>query len=146
MLVYTSSGRPWQIGQSAGLWPCASSCAPSHYPLEAAYWGLRLIAWIHATLHAVVVTPWNRHSAAEPLMLACHLEAPEELGKRSSIERFFGCVSLFFHLQRPPLCGWSAITRQVALTYAASILVGLATQHAGHPESIRWSKRVLAHS
>jgi hypothetical protein len=25
------------------------------------------------------------------------------LGKRSSIERFFGRVFLFFHLQRPPL-------------------------------------------
>jgi Transposase DDE domain len=27
--------------------------------LDAAYWGLRLIAWIHATLHAVAVIPWN---------------------------------------------------------------------------------------
>jgi hypothetical protein len=31
----------------------------------------------------------------------------EELGKRSGIERFFGRVFLFFHLQRPPLTGWS---------------------------------------
>lgn len=38
----------------------------------------------------------------------------EELGKRSGIERFFGRVFLFFHLQRPPLSGWSTITRQVA--------------------------------
>ena len=70
----------------------------------------------------------------------------EELGKRSAIERFFGRVFLFFHLQRPPLCGWSAIERQVALTYAASIIVGLAAQHAGRPELIRSPKRVLAHS
>ena len=27
--------------------------------LDAAYWGLRLIAWIHTTLHAVAVVPWN---------------------------------------------------------------------------------------
>jgi Transposase DDE domain len=27
--------------------------------LDAAYWGLRLIAWIHATLHAVAIVPWN---------------------------------------------------------------------------------------
>jgi len=27
--------------------------------LDAAYWGLRLIAWIHATLGAVAVIPWN---------------------------------------------------------------------------------------
>ena len=27
--------------------------------LDAAYWGLRLIRWIHATLGAVAVIPWN---------------------------------------------------------------------------------------
>src|SRR6266699_1985011 len=70
---------------------------------------------------------------------------PEALGKRSAIERFFGRVFLFFHLQRPPLWGWSAIARQVALTYTASIIVGLAAQQAGRPELIRSPKRVLAH-
>src|SRR6266566_2927723 len=69
----------------------------------------------------------------------------EELGKRSSIERFFGRVFLFFHLQRPPLCGWSEMASQVALTYAASIIVGLAAQQAGRPDLIRSPKRVLAH-
>ncbi len=44
----------------------------------------------------------------------------EELGKRSGIERFFGRVFLFFHLQRPPLSGWSTMVRQVALTYTAT--------------------------
>src|SRR5260221_7746291 len=33
----------------------------------------------------------------EPLVLAAHVEAREELGKRSSSERFFGRVFLFFH-------------------------------------------------
>jgi len=113
--------------------------------LDAAYWGLRLIAWIHATLHAVAIVPWNpkrqkNRSCLPPTW------TKEELGKRSSIERFFGRVFLFFHLQRPPLCGWSAIARQVALTYTASIIVGLAAQHAGRPELIRSPKRVLAHS
>jgi len=113
--------------------------------LDAAYWGLRLIAWIHATLHAVAVVPWNpkrqqNRSCLPPTW------TKEELGKRSAIERFFGRVFLFFHLQRPPLCGWSAIERQVAFTYAASIIVALAAQHAGHPELIRSPKRVLAHS
>src|SRR6266571_3138672 len=112
--------------------------------LDAAYWGLRLIAWIHATLHAVAVIPWNpkrqqNRSCLPPTWTR------EELGKRSSIERFFGRVFLFFHLQRPPLSGWSAIARQVALTYTASIIVGLAAQQAGRPELIRSPKRVLAH-
>src|SRR5947208_514721 len=54
-------------------------------------------------------------------------------------------LPLFFHLQRPPLCGWSEIASQVALTYAASIIVGLAAQQAGRLDLIRSPKRVLAH-
>src|SRR5712691_5355314 len=113
--------------------------------LDAAYWGLRLIGWIHATLHAVAVIPWNpkrqkNRSCLPPTW------TKEELGKRSSIERFFGRVFLFFHLQRPPLCGWSAIARQVALTYTASIIVALAAHQAGRPDLIRSPKRVLAHT
>ena len=113
--------------------------------LDAAYWGLRLIGWIHATLGAVAVVPWNpkrqkNRSCLPPTWTKA------ELGKRSSIERFFGRVLLFFHLQRPPLCGWSAIARQVALTYTASVIVALAAQQAGRPDLIRSPKRVLAHS
>ncbi len=113
--------------------------------LDAAYWGLRLMAWIHSVLGAVAVVPWNpkrqkNRSCLPPTW------TKEELGKRSSIERFFGRVFQFFHLQRPPLCGWSAITRQVALTYTASIMVALAAQQAGRPNLIRSPKRVLAHT
>jgi transposase len=121
------------------------SLRPRVVRLDAAYWGLRLIAWIHGTLHAVAVIPWNpkrqkNRSCLPPTW------TKQELGKRSSIERFFGRLFLFFHLQRPPLCGWSAIERQVALTYSAAIIVGLAAQHAGRPDLIRSPKRVLAHS
>lgn len=112
--------------------------------LDAAYWGLRLIAWIHAVLGAVAIIPWNpkrqkNRSCLPPTW------TKEELGKRSAIERFFGRVFLFFHLQRPPLCGWSEIASQVALTYAASAIVGLAAQQTGRPDLIRSPKRVLAH-
>jgi hypothetical protein len=112
--------------------------------LDAAYWGLCLIAWIHAVLGAVAVIPWNpkrqkNRSCLPPTW------TKEELGKRSGIERFFGRVFLFFHLQRPPLCGWSEIASQVALTYAAFVIVGLAAQQAGRPDLIRSPKRVLAH-
>jgi hypothetical protein len=69
--------------------------------LDAAYWGLRLIAWIHGVLGAVAVIPWNpkrqkNRSCLPPTW------TKEELGKRSSIERFCGRVFLFFRLQRPP--------------------------------------------
>jgi hypothetical protein len=100
--------------------------------------------WIHRVLGAVAVIPWNpkrqkNRSCLPPTW------TKEELGKRSAIERFFGRVFLFFHLQRPPLCGWSEIASQVALTYAASVIVGLAAQQAGRPDLIRSPKRVLAH-
>ncbi len=113
--------------------------------LDAAYWGLRLIMWIHTVLGAIAVIPWHpkrqkNRSCLPPTW------TKEALGKRSSIERFFGHVFLFFHLQRPPLSGWSAITTQVALTYTATIIVALAAQQAGRPDLIRSPKRVLAHT
>jgi hypothetical protein len=116
--------------------------------LDAGYWGLRLIAWIHTTLGAVAIIPWNpkrqkNRSCLPPTWTA------DELGKRTSIERFFGRVfSLFssFRLQRPPLGGWSAIATQVALTYAAIVVVGLAAHQAGRPDLVRSPKRVLAHT
>jgi hypothetical protein len=112
--------------------------------LDAAYWGLHLITWIHSVLGAVAVIPWNpkrqkNRSCLPPTWTR------EELGKSSGIERFFGRVFLFFRLQRPPLSGWSEIASQVALTYTASLIVGLAAQQAGHPDLIRSPKRVLAH-
>jgi hypothetical protein len=113
--------------------------------LDATYWGLRLIAWIHIVLGAVAVIPWNpkrqkNRSCLPPTW------TKEELGKRSSIERYFGRVFLFFHLQRPPLSGWSTISRQVALTYTATLIVALAAQQAGRPDLLRSPKRVLAHT
>ena len=119
---------------------------PAHYPL-----GCRLLG---ATPHrldschgwrAVAVIPWNpkrqkNRSCLPPTW------TKEELGKRSAIERFFGRVFLFFHLQRPPLAGWSTLVRQVALTYTAAIIVALAAQQAGRPDLIRSPKRVLAHT
>lgn len=117
---------------------------PRFIRLDAAYWGLKLTAWIHATLGAVAVIPWNpkrqkNRSCLPPTW------TKEELGKRSGIERFFGRVFLFFHLQRPPLSGWSTVARQVALTYTSTIIIALAAQHAGRPDLIRSPKRVLAH-
>jgi len=112
--------------------------------LDAAYWGLRLIGWIHETLGAVAVIPWNpkrqkNRSCFPPTW------TKEELGKRSGIERFFGRVFLFFRLQRPPLTGWSAVVSQVALTYTATLIVALAAWNAQRPDLIRSPKRVLAH-
>jgi transposase len=112
--------------------------------LDAGYWGLQLIAWIHTTLGARAVIPWNpkrqkKRDGLPPTWTA------EELGKRTSIERFFGRVLLFFHLQRPPVFGWSAVESRVALTYAAVWVVALAAWQAGHPDLIRSPRRVLAH-
>lgn len=113
--------------------------------LDAAYWGLSLIRWIHAVLGAVAVIPWNpkRHknrSCLPPTWTRA------ELGKRSSIERFFGRLFCFFDLQRPPLVGWSAVASRVALTYAGLIIVALAAHEAGRPDLLRSPKRVLAHT
>ncbi len=116
--------------------------------LDAGYWGLRLIAWIHTTLGAVAVIPWNPKRQTNRSCLPPTWSA-DELGKRAAIERFFARVfSLFgvFRLQRPLLCGWSAVATQVALVYPATVVVGLAAQHANRPDLIRSPRRVLAHT
>jgi hypothetical protein len=115
---------------------------------DAGYWALRLIAWIYTALGAVVVVLWNANRQKNRSCLSPTWTA-EEVGKRRSIERFFGRVfSPFglFRLQRPPLAGSTAVARTVALTYAATIVVGLAAHQAGRPDQIRSTKRVLAHT
>jgi transposase len=112
--------------------------------LDAAYWGLKLIAWIHTTLGAQAVIPWNpkrqkRRDGLPPTWTAA------ELGKRASIERFFGRVLVFFHLQRPPVFGWSAVETRVALTSAAVWVIALAAWQAARPDLIRSPRLVLAH-
>jgi hypothetical protein len=112
--------------------------------LDAGYWGLKLIAWIHIVLGAQAVIPWNprrqqRRDGLPPTWTA------EELGKRTSIERFFGRVLVFFRLQRPPVFGWSAVETRVALIYAAVWVIALAAYQAGRPALIRSPRPVLAH-
>ena len=86
--------------------------------LDAGYWGLKLIAWIHIALGAEAVIPWNPKRQKQRDGLPPTWTAAES-GKRTSIERFFGRVLIFFRLQRPPVFGWSAVETRVALTYAA---------------------------
>jgi hypothetical protein len=66
------------------------------------------------------------------------------VGQRTSIERFFGRVLVFFRLQRPPVFGWSAVETRVALTYAAVWVVALAAWQSGRPDLIRSPRLVLA--
>jgi transposase len=112
--------------------------------LDAAYWGLKLIVWIHTALGAQAVIPWNPKRQKQRDGLPPTWTA-EELGKRTSIERFFGRVLVFFHLQRPPVFGWSAVETQVALAYASVWVIALAAWQAGRPELMRSPRLVLAH-
>ena len=112
--------------------------------LDAGYWGLKLIAWIHTVLGAQAVIPWNpkrqkRRDGLPPTWIAA------ELGKRTSIERFFGRALVFFRLRRPPVFGWSAVETRVALTYAAVWVIALSAWQAGRPDLIRSPRLVLAH-
>ncbi len=111
--------------------------------MDAAYWGLALIHWVHTTLGAVAVIPWNPKRQKNRDRLPPTWTAAE-LGKRGGIERFFGRVFRFFGLQRPPVVGWTAVVQRVALTYAATVIVALVAHQAGRPDHPRL-KRVLAH-
>ncbi len=112
--------------------------------LDAGYWGLKLIAWIHTGLGAQAVISWHpkrqkRRDGLPPTWTAA------ELGTRTSIERFFGRAPVFFRLQRPPVFGWSAVETRVALTYAAVWVIALSTWQAGRPDLLRSPRLVLAH-
>jgi transposase len=112
--------------------------------LDAGYWGLKLIAWIHTVPGAQAVIPWNpkrqkRRDGLPPTGTAA------ELGKRTSIERFFGRALVSFRLQRPPVFGWSAVETRVALAYAAVWVIALSAWQAGRPDLIRSPRLVLAH-
>jgi hypothetical protein len=103
-----------------------------------------LSAWIHITLGAVAVIPWNpkrqrRRDGLPPTWTVA------ELSKRTSTERFVGRVLIVFRVQRPPVCGWSAVETRVALTYAAVWVIALAAWQAGRPALIRSPRLVLAH-
>lgn len=53
------------FAQSLLAWAvCLYHIRPRVIRLDAAYWGLRLIAWIHGVLGAVAVIPWNPKRAA----------------------------------------------------------------------------------
>jgi len=117
---------------------------PRRVRMDAAYWGLALIHWVHATLGAVAVIPWNPKNRKNRDCLPPTWTLPE-LGKRSGIERFFGRAFRFFGLQRPPVVGWTAVVQRVTLTYAATIVVALVAHQAARPDLIRAPKRVLAH-
>src|SRR5262249_56544899 len=69
--------------------------------LDAGYWGLKLIAWIHTRLGAAAVIPWNPKRQKQRDGLPPTWTA-EELGKRTSIERFFGRVLVFFRVNGRP--------------------------------------------
>jgi hypothetical protein len=117
---------------------------PQVVRLDAGYCGLKLIAWIHSSLGALAVIPWNpkrqkRRDGLPPTGTA------EELGKRTSIECFFGRVLIYFRLQRLPVFGWSAIEMRVALTYAAVWVIALAAWQVERPDLIRSPRLVLAH-
>ena len=79
--------------------------------------------------------PVESQTTEEPLLLAAHLDrrrtGQTQLDRTLLRPRLLPL--LLFRLQRPPLGGWSAIATQVALTYAATVVVGLAAHQAGPP-------------
>src|SRR5258708_29270522 len=67
-----------------GTWAVALyRVRPRIIRLDAGYWGLRLIAWIHTTLGAVAVIPWNPKRQTNRFCLPPTWSA-DELGKRAA--------------------------------------------------------------
>jgi hypothetical protein len=83
--------------------------------LDAAYWSLRLITWIHGVLGAVAVIRFPSQTRSVTVPVCLPLGGTRGVGQAQWHPSLrMARVFLFFHLQRPPLSGWSTITRQVA--------------------------------
>ena len=112
--------------------------------LDAGYWGLKLIAWIHTVLKAWAASPGI--PSVRKNAMACHrhgllrswANAPPSdaslVGPSSSLQ-----------IPRPPVSGWPAVATRVTLTYAVLWVIALAAYQAGRPELIRSPRLVLAH-
>jgi transposase len=62
---------------------CLYRIRPRVIRLDAGYWGLRLIAWIHSALGAVAIIPWNpkrqkNRSCLPPTWTAEELGLPQQ--------------------------------------------------------------------
>ncbi len=73
---------------------------PSIVRLDAAYWGLRLIAWIYGVLGAVAVIPWNPKTRRT--VPACHQPGPRKnwaaVASNASLVAFFSSFVSNAHL------------------------------------------------
>lgn len=117
---------------------CLYQILPRVIRLDAAYCGLRLIAWIHTVLGAVAVIPWNpKRQKTAPV---CLPPGPERNWANAVV---LNTSLAGLSLLSPPT---SSSLWQVVLTYTATIIVALAARQAGRPDLIRSPKRVLAHT
>lgn len=111
---------------------------------DGGYWGLRLYRFIARVLDAHPIIPFNRKR--QPLDRVRHLVYwPLSYGARAIIERFFAAAKRYYHLDTAYATGYDAALRRVALTFCATLVVGLAAHHAGAPDLRLSPTRVLAH-
>lgn len=144
-IVAPATGHDAPFAQPLRAWAVRRyDLRPRVIRLDAAYWGLRLIDGIPATCGAAAGIPWNPKRQKNRTRLPPTWTA-QEVGKRGSIERFFGRAFRFFGLQRPPVVGWTAVVQRGTRTDTAVSVVARAAHHAGRPDLIRSPKRARAH-
>src|SRR5258707_4644975 len=105
LLFRLSTAKVHDAPFACPLLECARSLLalrPRVIRLDAGYWGLKLIAWIHSTLCAVAVIPWNRKRQKRPDGLPPTRTAAEP-GQRTSTERLFARVPGLFRPHCPPV-------------------------------------------
>jgi len=83
--------------------------------LDAAYWGLRLVAWIHAVLGAVAVIPYSAKRLLKPsclqhLLAGDRMEMPRPLRKHQSTKDARVQILLIVYLVAHPM-GFASVFR-----------------------------------
>lgn len=88
--------------------------------LDAAYWGVKLIAWIHGTLGAVAVIRLSPQTAKEPLLFASHAGPGRIWANAVALNAFLVGFSSSFTSNALLSSFWSTMVRQVSSTYTAT--------------------------
>ncbi len=128
--------RPLRARGFNGRCACMLS-APASSAWMPPDFGLRLISWIHATLHAVAVIAWNPKNQKNRSCLPPTWRHARNWANVPPANASLAASSSFFIDNVPPCGVGRPSPGRSRFPYTASIIVGLAAKPAGRPDLIR---------
>lgn len=114
---------------------------------DAAYFTKDIVWFIGKVLSAIAFIDYNLRRKGKKAVATLEFLSfwnTEVLGKRSTIERFFGIVKRYYGLNDFQVQGLQAVILHVLLTYIAVLSVAMLAVSIGRKDLIRSPRRILA--